>query len=239
MSIFPKPDLITMKIKEWSKEDRPREKMLLKGINSLSNAELLAILIGSGNLNETAVELSQRILNSVDNNLNALSKVSAKELTASFRGIGVAKAISIVAALELGKRRNDCGPLQQRIVRSSREVYDLFYPLLCDLPHEELWIALLNRSGKVIERTKISQGGTSETSVDLRIILKAAIHALASGILLCHNHPSGNTKPSRQDDLLTHRLNKAAELIDIRLLDHLILCDGSYYSYADEGRLEE
>ncbi|WP_080902671.1 DNA repair protein RadC [Parabacteroides sp. Marseille-P3160] len=228
-----------MKIKEWSKEDRPREKMLLKGINSLSNAELLAILIGSGNLNETAVELSQRILNSVDNNLNALSKVSAKELTASFRGIGVAKAISIVAALELGKRRNDCGPLQQRIVRSSREVYDLFYPLLCDLPHEELWIALLNRSGKVIERTKISQGGTSETSVDLRIILKAAIHALASGILLCHNHPSGNTKPSRQDDLLTHRLNKAAELIDIRLLDHLILCDGSYYSYADEGRLEE
>ena len=228
-----------MKIKEWSKEDRPREKMLLKGINSLSNAELLAILIGSGNLKETAVELSQRILNSVDNNLNALSKVSAKELTASFRGIGVAKAISIVAALELGKRRNDCGPLQQRIVRSSREVYDLFYPLLCDLPHEELWVALLNRSGKVIERTKISQGGTSETSVDLRIILKAAIHALASGILLCHNHPSGNTKPSRQDDLLTHRLNKAAELIGIRLLDHLILCDGSYYSYADEGRLEE
>lgn len=227
-----------MKIKEWAEEDRPREKMLLKGIQSLSDAELLAILIGSGNRDQTAVELSQQILRSVNNNLNALGKKSVKELTSSFRGIGTARAITIMAALELGKRRTNGEPLQLRCISSSHDVYDLFYPLLCDLPHEELWIALLNRSNKVIERLKISQGGVGETAVDLRIILKAAITTLCSGIILCHNHPSGNGKPSIQDDALTHRLDKAAALIDIKLLDHLILCDGYYYSYADEGRLE-
>lgn len=226
-----------MKIKEWAEEDRPREKMLLKGIASLSDAELLAILIGSGNNSETAVQLSQRILFSVDNNLNALGKLSIKELTTKFKGIGTVKAILINAALELGKRRNAHNPIQRPYIRTSKEVYELLHPILCDLPHEELWIVLTNRSSKVIEKLKISQGGTSETSADLRIILKAAINALAAGIIVCHNHPSGNIRPSHQDDLLTQRLKSAAQLIEINLLDHIVLCDGNYYSYADEGRL--
>ena len=226
-----------MKIKEWAEEDRPREKMLLKGIASLSDAELLAILIGSGNNSETAVQLSQRILSSVDNNLNALGKLSIKELTTKFKGIGTVKAILINAALELGKRRNAHNPIQRPYIRTSKEVYELLHPILCDLPHEELWIVLTNRSSKVIEKLKISQGGTSETSADLRIILKAAINALAAGIIVCHNHTSGNIRPSHQDDLLTQRLKSAAQLIEINLLDHIVLCDGNYYSYADEGRL--
>lgn len=229
--------MITMKIKEWAEEDRPREKMLLKGIASLSDAELLAILIGSGNSNETAVQLSQRILSSVDNNLNALGKLSVKELKAKFKGIGEVKAIIINAALELGKRRGNCEPLQRPIIRASNDAYRLFYPLLCDLPHEELWIALTNRSSRIIEKVKISQGGTSETSADLRLILKAAINALAAGIIICHNHPSGNCSPSQQDDFLTQRLQSSARLIEISVLDHIILCDGNYYSYADEGKL--
>lgn len=226
-----------MKIKEWAEEDRPREKMLLKGVASLSDAELLAILIGSGNNTETAVQLSQRILCSVDNNLNALGKISIKELVSGFKGIGKVKAITICAALELGKRRGASDLLQRAAVRTSREAYQLFHPLLSDLPHEELWVALTNRSSKVIEKVKISQGGISETSADLRLILKAAINALAAGIILCHNHPSGNIHPSRQDDQLTTRLQSAAKLIEINLIDHIVLTDGSYYSYADEGRL--
>lgn len=226
-----------MKIKEWAEEDRPREKMLLKGVASLSDAELLAILIGSGNNTETAVQLSQRILCSVDNNLNALGKISIKELVSGFKGIGKVKAITIGAALELGKRRGASYLLQRAAVRTSQEAYLLFHPLLSDLPHEELWVALTNRSSKVIEKVKISQGGISETSADLRLILKAAINALAAGIILCHNHPSGNIHPSRQDDQLTTRLQSAAKLIEINLIDHIVLTDGSYYSYADEGRL--
>ena len=226
-----------MKIKEWAEEDRPREKMLLKGIASLSDAELLAILIGSGNSRETAVQLSQRILYSVNNNLNALGKLSVKELMSKFNGIGQVKAIIINAALELGKRRGDSDPVQRPAIRSSQDAYRLFHPLLCDLPHEELWIALTNRSSLVIEKVKISQGGTSETSADLRIILKAAINALAAGIIVCHNHPSGNTRPSRQDDQLTQRLRDAARLVEIQLLDHIVLVDSDYFSYSDEGRL--
>lgn len=226
-----------MKIKEWAEEDRPREKMLLKGVASLSDAELLAILIGSGNNTETAVQLSQRILCSVDNNLNALGKISIKELVSGFKGIGKVKAITIGAALELGKRRGASYLLQRAAVRTSQEAYLLFHPLLSDLPHEELWVALTNRSSKVIEKVKISQGGISETSADLRLILKAAINALAAGIILCHNHPSGNIHPSRQDDQLTTRLQSAVKLIEINLIDHIVLTDGSYYSYADEGRL--
>lgn len=226
-----------MKIKEWAEEDRPREKMLLKGASSLSEAELLAILISSGNSNETAVQLSQRILNAVDNNLNALAKLTIQELISGFKGIGEAKAITICAALELGKRRNLADPIFRQSIRSSHDAYALFHPLLCDLPYEELWIALTNRAGKIIGKTRISQGGIGETSADLRIILKMAITALATGIILCHNHPSGNTRPSSQDDSLTKRLHKAAELLEINLLDHIILCEESYFSYADEGRL--
>ena len=158
-----------MKIKEWAEEDRPREKMLLKGIASLSDAELLAILIGSGNSRETAVQLSQRILNSVNNNLNALGKLSVKELMSKFKGIGKVKAITINAALELGKRRGNSDPVQRPVIHSSSDVYRIFYPLLCDLPHEELWIALTNRSSLVIEKVKISQGGISETSAIVKL----------------------------------------------------------------------
>ena len=226
-----------MKIKEWAEEDRPREKMLLKGIASLSDAELLAILIGSGNSQETAVQLSQRILGSVNNNLNALGKLSVKELMSKFKGIGKVKAIIINAALELGKRRGNSDPVQRPAIRASKDAYLLFHPLLCDLPHEELWIALTNRSSQVIEKVKISQGGTNETSADLRIILKASINALSAGIIVCHNHPSGNTRPSRQDDQLTQRLRDAARLIEIKLLDHIVLADGNYYSYSDDGKL--
>ena len=226
-----------MKIKEWAEEDRPREKMLLKGVASLSDAELLAILIGSGNSNETAVQLSQRILNTADNNLNALAKLTIRELISGFKGIGEAKAITICAALELGKRRNLSDPVLSQSIRSSHDAYSLFHPLLCDLPHEELWIALTNRAGKVTGKTRISQGGTAETSADLRIILKTAINALAAGIILSHNHPSGSLRPSREDDCLTEQLDKAAKIMNIRLIDHVILTDGKYYSYADEGRI--
>jgi DNA repair protein RadC len=212
--------------------------MLLKGISSLSEAELLAILIGSGNSHETAVQLSQRILNSVNNNLNALGKLSVRELTA-FNGIGEAKAITIAAAMELGRRRSDADPLPRESIISSAQVFRLFYPLLCDLPHEECWVALTNRSAQVIEKIKISQGGTSESSVDIRLILKAAVNALCSGILMCHNHPSGNLRPSPQDDKLTFSLEKAAQIMNIRLLDHIILSDNKYYSYADEERLQQ
>jgi len=226
-----------LSIKSWAEEDRPREKMLRKGVSTLSDAELLAIILGSGNTTESAVELSQRILHSVDNNLNSLGKLSIKELTSGFKGVGEAKAVSIVAALELGKRRNSADIPQRNSIRSSKDAFLLLHPVLCDLPHEELWITLMNRAGKVIEKVKISQGGTGETSADIRLILKAAITGLASGIILFHNHPSGNLTPSAHDDLLTQRLQKSAKLMSISLLDHIIISDNQYYSYADEGRL--
>ncbi|MDR1455791.1 MAG: DNA repair protein RadC [Tannerella sp.] len=210
--------------------------MLLKGSSTLSDAELLAILIGSGNTKETAVQLSQRILNAVSNNLNALGKMSVKELTA-FNGIGEAKAIAIVAAMELARRRGDADPLPKEGIQSSAQVFKLFYPLLCDLPYEEFWVAMTSRSGKVIEKVKISQGGTGKATVDIRLILKAAINTLCFGLLLCHNHPSGNLHPSREDDALTSRVQQAVQLLGIQLLDHIILCDNKYYSYADEGKL--
>ncbi|MDR3194244.1 MAG: DNA repair protein RadC [Tannerella sp.] len=226
-----------LRIKEWAVEDRPREKMLLKGISALSDAELLAILIGSGNSSETAVQLSQRILNSISNNLNALGKMSIKELM-TFNGIGEARAITIAAAMELGRRRDVAEPLQRKSIRSSAQVYRLFHPLLCDLPYEECWIAMTGSSGKIIEKVKISQGGAGNAPVDMRLILKAAVNTLCSGLFLCHNHPSGNLQPSPQDDALTFRVEKAAQLLGFRLLDHVILSDNQYYSYADEGRLQ-
>ena len=225
-----------LRIKDWAVEDRPREKLLLKGVFSLSDAELLAILIGSGNKKETAVQLSQRILNSVSNNLGALGKLSVNELTA-FEGIGEAKAVTIAAAMELARRKSVSKPLDRETIRTSRDAFQLFYPVLCDLQHEELWIALTNRASKVIDKVKISQGGTGKTVADLRLILKAAIHTLCYGILLCHNHPSGNNHPSREDDLLTSNLEQAARLMDIKLLDHIIIYDQTYYSYVDEGRI--
>lgn len=230
------PQVERLRIKDWALEDRPREKLLLKGVVSLSDAELLAILISTGNLQETAVQLSQRILSSVSNNLSELGKLSVKELM-EFNGIGEAKAITITAAMELARRKSVSKPVDRVPIRCSRDAYRVFYPLLCDLKHEELWVALTNRAGKVIEKVKISQGGTGETTADMRHILKPAVHKLCSGIILCHNHPSGNIQPSREDDLLTSNLEKAAKLMNVKLLDHIILYDETYYSYADEGKL--
>lgn len=224
-------------ITDLALEDRPREKMMSQGIRALSTAELIAILIGSGNRNETAVELSQRILNSADNNLNRLGKYSVADLVSSFQGIGEAKAISIIAALELGRRRKeDSLPERPRIV-CSNDIYRIFYPLLVDLPYEEFWILLLNAQNRVINKIRISQGGVSATYVDVRLILKPAIEHLASGIVLCHNHPSGNMSPSGEDDRLTERFCRSAELVGIKVLDHIIVCEHKYYSYADEGKL--
>jgi DNA repair protein RadC len=223
-------------MKELAKEDRPREKMLLKGVSSLSDAELIAILINSGNKDETAVQLAQKILNSVSNNLNTLGKLSVKELM-TYKGIGEAKAITVAAAMELGRRKGLTEPAKRNSIRGSNDAFLIFYPILCDLSHEELWIALTNHAGKIIEKVKISQGGVGETSADLRFIMKAAINTTCHGIILCHNHPSGNIQPSPQDDLLTSRLKKAAQLMNIQLLDHIIISDRYYYSYADEGKL--
>jgi len=225
-----------LRIKDWALEDRPREKLLFKGVASLSDAELLAILISTGNLQETAVQLSQRILSSASNNLSELGKLSVKELM-EFKGIGKAKAVTITAAMELARRKSVAKPAERVTIRCSRDAYRLFYPQLCDLKHEELWIALTNRIGKVIEKVKISQGGTGDTAADMRHILKPAVDKLCTGIILCHNHPSGNVQPSCEDDLLTSNLAKAAKLMNIKLLDHIILYDEMYYSYADEGKL--
>jgi DNA repair protein RadC len=225
-----------LSIKELAEEDRPREKMMLKGASSLSDAELMAILLRTGNQEETAIQLAQRVLNGVSNNLNALGKLSVKELV-KYKGIGDAKAITIAAAMELGRRRDVTEPVKREMIRSSNDAYRIFYPLLCDIPHEELWIALTNSAAKVIEKIKISQGGLGETSADLRFIMKAAIHATCHGIILCHNHPSGNLQPSPQDDRLTTRTANAAQLLGMQLLDHIIISDKYYYSYADEGRL--
>lgn len=226
-----------LRIKEWAEEDRPREKMLLKGSSSLSDAELLAILIGSGNNDETAVELAQRILKYANHSLVQLSRLSINELVNNFKGVGPAKAITIVSAMELARRRPTEKQTQRDPINSSIKAYHLFYPALCDLPHEELWIALLNQSCKLIIKIKISQGGINETAADIRIILKQAIDSLASCLLVCHNHPSGNHTPSEQDNRFTRKLKEAASLLDLTLMDHIILCDGSYYSYADEGNL--
>ncbi|MGL4292995.1 MAG: RadC family protein [Bacteroidales bacterium] len=226
-----------MNIKEWAEDDRPREKMLSKGIASLSDAELIAILIGSGHKDKSAVELSKEILYSEGNDLSRLSKTSVKVLMNRHQGVGPAKAISILAALELGKRRNQSEATKAFSISSSTDVYRYFQPLLCDIRHEEFWVIYLNQSNKIIHRKKISKGGISETAVDIRLILKEAIEHTASGLILCHNHPSGNNKPSSADDSFTKKIKEAARLMDVRVLDHLIVCESCYFSYADEGRI--
>lgn len=228
---------IKLNIKDWAEEDRPREKMLLKGVGALSDAELLGILIGSGNKNETAVELAQRILHSTGNNLNVLGKLEIKDLIKNFNGIGEAKAITIVAALELGKRRKLSEVISQPQITSSEDVYQIFHPVLADLRHEEVWVLLLNRANKVLKKIQVSKGGIAGTVVDIRMIMKEAIDSLASAMILCHNHPSGNANPSGDDDNITRKLKEAGKIMEIHLLDHIIICDHSYYSYLDRGRL--
>ena len=223
-------------ITQWAEEDRPREKMMMHGASALSNAELLAILIGSGNAEESAVELMRKVLNDYHNNLNELGKASIDDLC-RYKGIGSAKAISILAASELGKRRKEEAVKERVTILSSKDVYDCFYPLMCDLPTEEFWMLMLNQASKIIDKVKISAGGLSATAVDVRCILREALVKRASAIVLCHNHPSGNIRPSKEDDLLTRHVAQASECMDIRLVDHIILTDGAFYSYSDEGRI--
>lgn len=223
-------------ITQWAEEDRPREKMMMHGASALSNAELLAILIGSGNAEESAVELMRKVLNDYHNNLNELGKASIDDLC-RYKGVGSAKAISILAASELGKRRKEEAVKERVTILSSKDVYDCFYPLMCDLPTEEFWVLMLNQASKIIDKVKISAGGLSATAVDVRCILREALIKRASAIVLCHNHPSGNIRPSKEDDLLTRHVAQASECMDIRLVDHIILTDGAFYSYSDEGRI--
>jgi DNA repair protein RadC len=223
-------------IKSWAEDDRPREKLLLKGKKSLSDAELLAIVIGSGSKNETAVDLAKRILKTSENNWNALAKLSIKDLS-KFKGIGEAKAIGIVAALEIGQRRALQETMEKPVIKSSRDVFNLMISDLSDIPHEEFWVLYLNRANKVIYKSLISIGGIHETVVDTRLILKCALENLAVGIVLVHNHPSGNTAPSEADKKLTAKLKEATKLLDINLLDHVIVAEKKYYSFADEGIL--
>jgi len=223
-----------LKITEWALEDRPREKLLAKGIQSLSDAELIAILIGSGSKNETAVELSKRILADISNNLNELGKLSVSDLQ-QYKGIGEAKAISIVSAMELGKRRKVSEILKKKQIGSSKDIFELFVSVIGDLPYEEFWIVFLNRSNKIMSKLKISQGGVSGTVIDNRLILKNALERLASGIIICHNHPSGNKQPSTSDVDITKKLAEAGKLMEINILDHVIIANNSYFSFADEG----
>lgn len=221
-------------IKSWAEDDRPREKLLGKGRQVLSEAELVAILIGSGSKNETAVELSKRILGTVENNLNALGKLSVKELT-KFKGIGEAKAVSIVAALELGRRRKEAETVKREKITSSKDAFLIMQPVLLDLPHEEFWLLLLNRANALIKKELISRGGVAGTVVDTKLIFKSAVEQYASSIIVCHNHPSGNLKPSDADLRITKNIKEAGKIMEIPLIDHLIITEAGYYSFADEG----
>lgn len=223
-------------INQWAEEDRPREKMMLKGAEALSDAELLAILIGSGNTEESAVALMQRVLAAAGNDLNRLGKWEIRDF-ARFKGLGPAKSITILAALELGKRRKLREHVERLTIRSSEDIYHLFHPLLCDLPYEEFWVLLLNQAAKVIDKVRISRGGIDQTTADVRSILREALLQRATQIALVHNHPSGNTRPSNDDLRLTQQARQAAQTMNIRLLDHVIVTDGSYYSFCDEGHL--
>jgi DNA repair protein RadC len=225
-----------LNIKSWAEEDRPREKLLLKGKAALSDAELIAILIGSGTPKMTAVDLSKEILRSVNNDLNELAKRTVKDLS-KFKGIGEAKAISIVAALELGRRRKETESVEKPKVTSSKAAYEVLRPHLMDLPHEEFWVILLNRANQVIRPVQISTGGVAGTVADPKLIFKAALEYLASAVILAHNHPSGNLTPSPADRDLTKKIKEAGRLLEIPVLDHLIVADKGYYSFADEGEL--
>jgi DNA repair protein RadC len=218
----------------WAVEERPREKVLANGVQYLSNAELLAILLGSGTRHMTAVELARQIMNESGNSLQELGRSGIGELV-RIKGVGPAKAICILAALELGRRRAGVQHSDKVAVKSSETVYKIFHPLMGDLEHEEFWLLMLNRANRVLGKYKVSQGGLSGTVIDTRIILKKALDNLASSIIVCHNHPSGNQQPSDADLKITNKLKKAAEMLEIKLLDHVIIADKSYFSFADEG----
>ncbi|MEM9646889.1 MAG: DNA repair protein RadC [Bacteroidota bacterium] len=223
-------------IKHWADDDKPREKLMNKGRTVLSDAELIAILIGSGSRKESAVGLSKRILATVNHNLNELGKLSVNQLK-QFDGIGDAKAITIAAALEVGRRRRGEDRYAISKINSSKDAFEILYPVLGELEHEEFWIVYLNNSNKVIHKSLMSKGGITGTLVDVRLVLKQALELGAVGIILAHNHPSGGLRPSGADKHITQKLQKAAEALDIKVLDHLILTDHTYLSFADEGIL--
>lgn len=223
-------------IKNWAEDDRPREKLSLKGERVLSDSELLAIIMGSGSRNESAVELAKRILNSVDNNWNNLSRLSIKDLC-KFKGIGEAKAISIITALEIGRRKAIHELPEKPKITRSRDIFQVMQSIIGDLNVEEFWVLYLNQGNFVVKKELIGRGGISQVAVDVRIIMKIALEEYATGIVLAHNHPSGNLNPSRDDDRLTEKIKSAARTLDIQLLDHLILNQKSYFSFADEGKL--
>lgn len=221
-------------INMWAEDDRPREKLLLKGKSALSDSELIAILIGSGSKNESAVQLCQRILKSVDNNLNQLGKLSVAQLM-QFKGIGEAKAISIVSALELGRRRRAEESLQLKQITSSKAVFEIMQPIIGELPHEEFWVLYLNNSNKVIYKSQVSKGGLTGTVVDTRMVFKTAFEHHAVAAILCHNHPSGKLIASDSDKSITKKLKMAGETVDVKILDHVIITEKAYFSFQDEG----
>ena len=226
----------SLSIKNWKEDDRPREKLINKGKSSLSDTELIAILIGSGNRSESAVELSKRILASVNNNLNALARLSTDQLM-QFKGIGEAKAVSIITALELGRRRRLEEALEQPKITSSKGVFEIMQPIIGDLQHEEFWVLYLNNSNKIIDKSQVSKGGITSTLVDSRLVFKKAMEISAVGIILAHNHPSGTLKPSESDKKLTQKIKIAGETLDIKILDHLIITEKAYFSFADSNIL--
>jgi DNA repair protein RadC len=221
-------------INQWAEDDRPREKFLLKGKSTLSDSELLAILIGSGSRNESAVQLCQRILASYENNLNTLGKMSVSQLM-QFKGIGEAKAISIAAALELGRRRRAEEAVELKKITSSKAVFDIMQPIIGELPHEEFWVLYLNNSNKVIYKAQLSKGGITGTVVDIRLIFKMAFEQNATGLILSHNHPSGKLIASEADLKITKRIKEAGQTLEIQVLDHLIITENGYLSFQDEG----
>ena len=221
-------------IKNWAEDDKPREKLMLKGKTALSDAELVAILIGSGSRNESAVGLSKRILSSVNNNLNSLGKLSLKQLM-EFKGIGEAKAISITAALELGRRRRAEESVELYKITSSKAVFEIMQPIIGELPHEEFWVLYLNNSNKVIHKSQLSKGGITGTVVDVRLIFKTALEHNATSVILSHNHPSGKLQASDADKEITKKLKLAGEQLDIKVLDHIIITENGYLSFQDEG----
>lgn len=225
-----------LNINQWAEEDRPREKMMAHGASVLTDAELLAILIGSGSSEETAVSLMRRVLAACGNNLNELGKLSLEQLC-EFKGIGPAKAVTVMAACELGRRRKLTEVEERRVILTSRDIYDYFHSKLADLPIEEFWVMLLNNACKLMDARRVATGGITEVVADVRLVLREALLGRATSIVLCHNHPSGSIRPSRHDDLLTDRLRQACEVMNIRLLDHVIVTDGRFYSYADEGKV--
>ena len=231
-----KPEAAYISVKDWAVEDRPREKLMLKGAAALSESELLAILIGSGTREKSAVDVCMEILAHADNDLNKLARYTVSDLT-QFKGIGPAKAITIVSALELGRRRKNTGAREIKKITCSRDAYQAFYPYLTDKNHEEIWALFLNRSNRIESTLRISEGGISSTVLDVRLILREALNRYASGIILAHNHPTNNCMPSEQDIRITAKLKEAARIMDVSLLDHLILCGDSYYSFADENMM--